>query len=144
MEKVELINLIKNLDVEDEKVSDAYFGIFSDYDRGEYQQSWIEANKRGFYEFIARLVVKLSEFDSKERTNTDFVNDIWYDPNSNVTPFYIDRLNKTKQEVLEEKGKIEKPSWRDKYIGISLAILFFGTLLAGIIQILTWLYKLIF
>lgn len=147
MTKEELIHIIGKLDIDNEDIDDAYFGIFSQYDRGKYQGSHIKTNKRGLFEFGAHLLTILSEFDSKSDSEKDLgiMNKNWFDSSSDVVIWGLFGIDRTRN-IIHTKKKTEQ--WNQKkgsgFWPVVILTLIIAGFLIGIVQVLTWIFNWIF
>nr|WP_298990097.1 hypothetical protein [uncultured Polaribacter sp.] len=148
MKREDLINVKKILENEKDDNQEAYFGV---YYLEDYNNTFIKANKKGVIKFTKELLDILQDFDfhlSKEDhyATIKFKKGEWFDKRAPINLGWIEPLNKTRIEILEENEHYFKSNkkWYHKPLEFIVNGLIKVFILIGLIQSIFWLYKLIF
>jgi len=148
MKRDDLINAIELLDNEDEENKEAYFGI---YYLGDYQNTFIKANKKGVVKFTKELLDVLHDFDfhlsKKDHYATiKFNKEEWFDKKAPINLAWIEPLDKTREEIVKENEDnfTDKRRWYHKLLEFTINGLIRVLIIIGLIQSLIWIYNWIF
>lgn len=148
MKREDLINVKKILENENDENQDAYFGV---YYLDSYSNTFIKANKKGVVKFTKELLDILYDFDfhlSKEDhyATIKFKKGEWFDKKAPINLGWIEPLDKTRIEILKENENYfrAKKKWYHKPVEFLINGLIKVLIVIGFIQVLIWLYNLIF
>ena len=140
-------NIIKTIDLlEEDQKQEAYFGIFFSDGEGT---SYIKANKKGMVSFIKSLLKILLDFDfhlskTDHYATINFRKEEWFDKESDIKLEWVEPSKEVKDDIIGT-GKVSiKTKWYQDAIFKLVIVLFLASLMVGFIQILIWIYKLIF
>ncbi|WP_435416465.1 hypothetical protein [Polaribacter aestuariivivens] len=148
MKREDLISVKKILEKELDKSQEAYFGV---YYLEDYSSTFIKANKKGVVKFTKELLNILLDFDfhlSKEDhyATIKFKKGEWFDKKAPINLGWVEPLDKTRIEILEENENYFKSTkkWYHKPLEFIVNVLIKVFILIGFIQTIIWLFKLIF